>query len=320
MLRDTAQQLDGEFPGHAGDVVIGRNGELTLRRLTAKEVPPTAIALQAALDSRIPSRNILDILASIEHWTGFTRHFGPLSGNDPKLRNARERYLLTVFAMGCNLGPNQAARHLSNGVTPHQLSFINRRHTSLEQLHDACRDLTELYLRLDLPKLWGEGKKVAAGGTQYDFYDQNLLVGMHFRYRKMGAVAYRHVADNYIAYFRNFMPPGMLEALYVLEGLQKAGLSVEPDTVYSDTHGQSETVFAYTFLVGIQLMPRIRRWKDLIFYRPDETTSYRHIDSLFTDVVDWQLIHDHWPDLMLRWIASKEMRQEVTGTTNKIES
>lgn len=365
LLRDTAQQLDDEFPAHAGDVVIGRNGEPTLRRLTAKEVPPSAIALQAALESRIPARNILDILANIEHWTGFTRRFGPLSGNDPKLRNARERYLLTVFALGCNLGPNQAARHLSNGVTPHQLSFTNRRHMSLEQLDDACRDLTELYLRLDLPKLWGEGKKVAADGTQYDFYDQNLLVGMHFRYRKMGAVAYRHVADNYIAYFRNFMPPGMLEALYVIEGLQKAGLSIDADTVYSDTHGQSETVFAYTFLVGIQLMPRIRGWKDLTFYRPDKSTSYRHIDSLFTDVVDWQLIHDHWPDLMqvaisieqgrvssplllrklsaegrnnrlfrasrelgrvlrtiylLRWIGSKEMRQEVTGTTNKIES
>ncbi|PZP90123.1 MAG: Tn3 family transposase, partial [Variovorax paradoxus] len=33
-----------------------------------------------------------------------------------------------------------------------------------------------------------------ADGTQFDFYDDNLLAGYHFRYRKMGAVAYRHVA------------------------------------------------------------------------------------------------------------------------------
>lgn len=365
LLRDTAQRLDDDFPKHAGDVVINKAGEPSVKRVTAKDVPASAIALQAAIESRVAPRNILDILANIEHWTGFTRHFGPLSGDEPKLRNARERYLLTVFALGCNLGPNQAARHLSNGVTPHQLSYANRRHLGLEQLDDACRDLTELYLRLDLPKLWGEGKKVAADGTQYDFYDQNLLAGMHFRYRKMGAVAYRHVADNYIAYFRHFIPPGVLEALYVIEGLLKAGLSVEPDTVYSDTHGQSETVFAYTYLVGIQLMPRIRGWKDLTFYLPDRNANYRHIDSLFTDVVDWDLIQQHWPDLMqvaisvqqgkvaspillrklsaegrnnrlfrasrelgrvlrtiylLRWIGSKDMRQEVTGTTNKIES
>ncbi|MEA2732884.1 MAG: hypothetical protein QOF70_7359, partial [Acetobacteraceae bacterium] len=34
----------------------------------------------------------------------FTRHFGPLSGSDPKIGKAAERYLLTIFAMGCNLG------------------------------------------------------------------------------------------------------------------------------------------------------------------------------------------------------------------------
>ncbi|WP_156226467.1 DUF4158 domain-containing protein, partial [Herbaspirillum chlorophenolicum] len=122
MLADTAAQVDSEFPQHAGDVSIGANGEPTLRRVTAREIPASAIALQAAIDSRLVPRNLLDILANIEHWTGFTRNFGPQSGDDPKLRNARERYLLTVFAMGCNLGPHQAARHLSNGVTPHQLS------------------------------------------------------------------------------------------------------------------------------------------------------------------------------------------------------
>lgn len=365
LLTETAKKIDEEFPQHAGDVVIGSTGEPTLRRVAAREVPASAIALHAAIENRTVPRNLLDVLANIEHWTGFTRNFGPQSGDDPKLRNARERYLLTVFAMGCNLGPNQAARHLSNGVTPHQLSYANQRHMSLEQLDNACRDLTELYLRLELPKLWGEGKKVAADGTQHDFYDQNLLVGMHFRYRRMGAVAYRHVADNYIAVFRHFIPPGVLEAVYVIEGLMKAGLSVQADTVYSDTHGQSETVFAFTHLAGIQLMPRIRNWKDLRFYRPEKGMRFRHIDRLFSDVVDWKLIRDHWRDLMqvsisiqagkiaspmllrklsqegrhnrlfaaarelgrvlrtvylLRWISSKEMRQEVSATTNKIES
>ena len=365
MLADTAAQVDSEFPQHAGDVSIGANGEPTLRRVTAREIPASAIALQAAIDSRLVPRNLLDILANIEHWTGFTRNFGPQSGDDPKLRNARERYLLTVFAMGCNLGPHQAARHLSNGVTPHQLSYVNQRHMSLEQLDNACRDLTELYLRLELPKLWGDGTKVAADATHHNFYEQNLLVGMHFRYKRMGAVAYRHVADNYIANFRSFIPPGMLEAIYVIEGLMKAGLSVQPDTVYSDTRGQSEVVFTFTYLNGIQLMPRIRNWKDLKFYKADKATKYKHIDRLFSDVVDWKVIQNHWQDLMqvaisiqqgkvaspmllrklshdglhnrlfaaarelgrvlrtiylLRWISQKEMRQEVTATTNKIES
>jgi TnpA family transposase len=236
---------------------------------------------------------------------------------------------------------------------------------SVDKLETAQRELIELYLRLDLPKHWGDGKTVAADGTQYDFYENNLLAGYHHRYRKMGAVAYRHVADNYIAVFRHFIPPGVWEAIYVIEGLLKAGLSVQADTVHSDTQGQSAAVFAFTYLLGINLMPRIRNWKDLKFFRPDNGTKYKHIDRLFSTTVDWELIERHWQDLMqvalsiqagtissplllrrlgsesrrnrlylaarelgnvvrtvflLEWIGSREMRQEVTATTNKVES
>jgi TnpA family transposase len=181
----------------------------------------------------------------------------------------------------------------------------------------------------------------------------------------MGAVAYRHVANNYIAVFRHFIAPGVWEAIYVIEGLLKAGLSVESDTVHSDTQGQSSTVFAFTHLLGIKLMPRIRNWKSLTLYRPEKAAKYEHINRLFSGVVDRELIERHWKDLMqvalsiyagrissatllrklgsssrknrlffaaqelgnvvrtmflLEWIGNREMRQEITANTNKVES
>lgn len=365
-LTETAQKLDDKFPECRSDVALTANGEPVLRKVTAREIPPSAISLQNTLTQRMPARHILDVLANIEHWMYFTRHFGPLSGNEAKLKQAAERYLMTIFAMGCNLGPSQAARHLADSnVSAHMLSFVNRRHLSLENLETALRELNEVYLRLDLPKIWGDGKTVAADGSQYDFYDDNLLAGYHFRYRKMGAVAYRHVANNYIAVFRHFIPPGVWEAIYVIEGLLKAGLSVEAETVHADTQGQSATVFAFTHLLGIKLMPRIRNWKNLILFRPDKSIKYQHINRLFDETADWELIEKHWQDLMqvalsiysgkissatllrklgsysrknrlyfaaqqlgnivrtgflLEWIGSREMRQEVTANTNKIES
>src|SRR5262245_66199335 len=45
-------------------------------------------------------------------------------------------------------------------------------------------------------------------------------------------------------------------------------------------------------------MPRIRNWKDLVFFRPDKETKYQHVDALFTEVIDWKLIETHWRDLM----------------------
>lgn len=364
-LESTAQQLDDKLPSCHGDVSINEAGDPVLRRVVARDIPPSAISLQTAITQRMPARHVLDIMANIEHWIQFTRHFGPMSGSDPKLKEPAERYLMTIFAMGCNLGPNQAARHLAGNVTPHMLSYTNRRHLPLDKLDKANRELVELYLQLDLPKLWGDGKAVAADGTQFDFYDENLLAGYHFRYRKMGAVAYRHVANNYIAVFQHFIPPGIWEAIYVIEGLLKADHSVEVDTVYSDTQGQSATVIAFTHLLGINLMPRIRNWRNLVMYRPDRSAKYKHINSLFADTVDWSQIETHWQDLMqvalsiqagkisspmllrklgsysrrnklyhaaqelgcvirtiflLKWIGNRELRQEVTANTNKIES
>jgi TnpA family transposase len=364
-LTETAAEVDNNFPQNT-DLTINSSGEPVLRRVAAKDIPDSAAALQTAITQRMPTRNLLDILINMEHWTNFSRHFGPLSGSDPKLDQAAERYLQTVFAIGCNLGPTQAARHMAGAVSAHMLSFVNRRHFTVEKLEAAQRELIELYLLLDLPRVWGNGRTVAADGTQYDFYDENLLAGYHFRYRKMGAVAYRHVANNYIAVFSHFIPPGVWEAVYVIEGLMKASqLSVQPDTVHSDTQGQSVTVFAFTHLLGINLMPRIRNWKDLHFFRPSRKSRYKHIDSLFAAPIDWRLIETHWKDLMqvalsiqngkissamllrklgnesrqnrlflaaqevgravrtiflLEWISSLRLRQEVTGTTNKIES
>jgi Tn3 transposase DDE domain len=72
----------------------------------------------------------------------------------------------------------------------------------------------------------------------------------------------------------------------------------QPTTVHADTQAQSTPVHALSFLLGIKLMPRIRNWKDVTFFRPSKDAKYRHIDALFSDTVDWQLIQDHWPDLL----------------------
>lgn len=74
--------------------------------------------------------------------------------------------------------------------------------------------------------------------------------------------------------------------LYIIDGLLKNKSDIQPDTLHADTQGQSTPVFALSYLLGIHLMPRIRNWKDLKFFRPDKHTNYKHIDPLFKDVID----------------------------------
>lgn len=76
LLTETAKKIDEEFPQHAGDVVIEALANRHCGESLRGEVPASAIALHAAIENRTAPRNLLDVLANIEHWTGFTRNFG----------------------------------------------------------------------------------------------------------------------------------------------------------------------------------------------------------------------------------------------------
>jgi TnpA family transposase len=80
--------------------------------------------------------------------------------------------------------------------------------------------------------------------------------------------------------------------------LLKNTSDIQPGTLHADTHGQSEPVFGLAYILGVKLFPRMRTWNDVKFYRPTKDTRYKHIDALFTDTIDWDLIERHWQDLM----------------------
>lgn len=69
---------------------------------------------------------------------------------------------------------------------------------------------------------------------------------------------------------------------------------------------ESFPVFGLAYLLGFDLLPRIRDFKDMVFYRPAAGVRHAHIDALFGDSVHWRLIEDHWQDLMRVVISIRE--------------
>jgi TnpA family transposase/uncharacterized coiled-coil protein SlyX len=312
LLKEKSIEVDIHYPDN-GQIIINEKNEPILKRAKAKNVSKSTADLENAIYKYLPERDIIQILCNVEHWLNWTRHFGPLSGSDPKLENAIERYVTLVFGYGCNLGPTQTSRHMKNSVTPHMLSFANRRHITASRLDEAIKDIINLYNKCYLPKLWGNNKIAAVDGTMFDLYKENLVSEYHIRYGGNGGIAYHHVSDTYIALFSHFIPCGVWEAIYIIDGLLKNKSDVQPDTIHGDTQAQSSPVFALTYLLGIKLMPRIRNWKDLKFYRFDKIHEYKHINSLFSDIVDWKLIETHWKD-MLQVILSIKTGKIVPST------
>lgn len=117
------------------------------------------------------------------------------------------------------------------------------------------------------------------------------------------ADGYYHVSDKYVALFSHFIPCGVHEGIYILDGLLANTSDIQPEIVHGDTQAQSYPVFGLAHMLGIQLMPRIRNIKDLTFFRPEPGRAYKNIQALFGDNIDWQLIATHLHD-MLRVVIS----------------
>jgi TnpA family transposase len=295
-LTAAAAEVDAGLPDNT-ELSIDDDGTPHLKRLPTAAQPTGLTDFEQEIRSRMPERHLLDILKHAEHWSRYTRHFGPPSGADPKLAQSIQRYLLTVFGYGCNLGPSQTARHAPGLATAQALRRINAQHINAGKLEAAMVDIINQYARFALPRHWGRGHAAIADGTHVKLRENNLIGSRHIRYGGYGGIAYHHIADSYVALFTSFIPCGVWEAIHILDGLLKNRSVVQPDTLHADTQGQSEPVFGLCRLLGIKLMPRMRGIGEATFYRPAASIRYQHIDALFGGEIDWNLIATHARDV-----------------------
>jgi TnpA family transposase len=77
------------------------------------------------------------------------------------------------------------------------------------------------------------------------------------------------------------------------------------------------------YLLGIKLMPRIKNWKHLTFYRPQKNARYQHIEALFSDHIDWRLITENFDEMLKTAVSIKAgnlMPSTVSAETRLIQS
>ena len=220
--------------------------------------------------------------------------------------------MATLFCYGCNLGPTQTARSIPN-ISRKQVAYLNLSHTRQKDLALATEDVINAYNRYELPRYWGSGSTASVDGTRFDMYEQNIMSEYHLRYASYGGIGYYLVSDKYIALFSRFIPCGVREALHLLDGILENTSDIQPKTIHGDTHAQSTVVFGLAHLLGIKLMPRIKDINSLIFFKPDGRSVYPHIDSLFSENINYALIADNYKE-MLR-VAVSVAEGKVSAST-----
>ncbi|MDB4222939.1 Tn3 family transposase [Granulosicoccus sp.] len=294
------------------EYVVLENSKLVLKRRPAKVSPKSLDKLDQALRKQLPEISIIDLLIDTTKWLPLKRFFGPLSGHEGQLADFDRRLVASLFCYGCNLGPTQTARSIA-GMSRKQVAYLNLSNTSEKNLVDATAKVINAYNQYELPRFWGRGNTASVDGTRFDMYEQNLLSEYHVRYASYGGIGYYLVSDNYIALFSRFIPCGVREAVHLIDGLMENESDIQPTRIHGDTHAQSTVVFGITHLLGIKLMPRIKDINSLIFFKPDRRHAYEHIDAIFSEGINYDLIRKHYRE-MLRIVISIKLGK-VTAST-----
>ena len=121
-LRHTAATVDDGYPNNSDLVIDADTCRPVLKRHSKTEHRRSVTVLAGLVEERMNEVSLLDITTRSAHWVGWHRHFGPLSGSDPKIADPLGRYSVIAFTYGTNLGPYQMSRHLRGAVSPHEIS------------------------------------------------------------------------------------------------------------------------------------------------------------------------------------------------------
>ena len=209
-----------------------------------------------------------------------------------------EKVIASLHSLACNLGPMQTSR--STRFSEKQIINAKKYYLSENNLRRAIVQIVNLYNKLNITNYWGDGSSVSADGRLIKMVDKNLLAAWNVKYHSIGGMLYTHVSDKYIAIYSQFINCGVYEAEYLLDALfdQNNDIDIKPTKVHADTHGQTELMFAFCYLLGIRLMPRIRNMGRSQLYKPSFSYNYGHIDRIFKHAINWSKIYAAYYDLL----------------------
>ncbi len=310
-LQQTAKKVDENYQNNP--YLIIENSLPILKKLPKKKEHPDLEKTKQMIMGEMPIKSIVDVIVEIEHWLSLSVHFKPLSGYQTKISDYPSRFVATSLSYGCNMGPTQTERSLLK-YTRKQIAWLFNHHVNDQKLLKVITILINRYNIFALPKHWGLGDSLSVDGTFWDMYTQNLLAAHHIRYGRYGGVGYYHVSDRYIATFSNFISCGAHESIYLLDGVVENDSDIQAKKVHGDSWAQSEVLFGLAALLAIQIMPRIKQFKHLYYYKASRNDHYENIDELFTEKpIDWELIETHYHD-MLR-VAISIFKGKVKAST-----
>ena len=301
-MRAALDRFDRGLPRNADVRITTRGGGwIRLTPLQPKPPPANIEALKTAVAAEWPMTGLLDMVKEADLRLSFTdRLRSPTAYEALDRAVLRPRLLLCLNGMGTNAGLKRMAS-VQHGTGYRDLLYVRRRYITAEQLREAIAEVTNATLRVRDPLIWGEGTNACASDSKhFGAWDQNLTTQWHVRYGGRGVMIYWHVERKSLGIHSQLKSPSSSEVASMIQGVLRHCTELEVDRQYVDSHGQSIVAFAFTRLLGFQLLPRLKRIGKQRLYRPDagQAGAYPKLAAVLTRPIDWELIRQQYDEMI----------------------
>lgn len=286
-------------------VKITSAGKIKLTPLKPQLPPVNLEKLGDELEQRWPQTTILDIFKEAELRIGFTDEFSSVATREVLDRETiRKRLVVALHAIGTNAGLKRARADQKYA----DLKYIMRRFVTRDAVRNAIRGVVNEIFKVRQVHIWGEGTtSCAADSKKFGSWDQNLMTEWHSRYGGRGVMIYWHVEKNSTCIYSQLKRCSSSEVEAMIEGVLQHCTAMSVDKAYVDSHGQSEVAFAFSFLLGFQLLPRLKgiRREKLNSPGPRKAGDYPNLQPIMDKAINWQLIKEQYDEMVKCAVAIK---------------
>ncbi|MEY8715472.1 transposase [Francisella philomiragia] len=281
---------------------------IKIEKLRKQNEPPQLNKIKKEVTQKWSNTSLLDVLKEANVLTDFINEFY-YSGDKEILDKeiVKKRLLLAILGYGTNTGLKSVSAG-SNNVSYSELQYIKDRYFDPDNLREAIRKMINYLLSIQVPEVWENcSTSLASDSTHFKASDQNLMSQFHPRYRNTGVMVYWHVDRNSICIYSQLKSCLSSEVSSMIEGILRHSSNKNVEKNYVDTHGQSEVGFAFSYILGFKLLPRLSNIsKQKLYYtNKNDSSNYSNLTDILSRPIKWNLIEEQYDQIIKYTTALK---------------
>ena len=287
-----------------------KSGSIKITPFDPQAEPQNLELLKQDIAKLWPNLQLIDVLKEADFRIGFTKCFESVATREAINEDVlRKRLLLCAFGFGSNIGLKRMSGIGEFSENYDDLRYVKRRFMTCQNVRFAIQEVVNEIHKIRDPKVWGYGTiACAADSKKMSVWDQNLLVEWHARYGGRGVMIYWHVDKKGLCVHSKLKTCSSSEVSAMIHGVLHHDTDMDIKEISTDTHGQSSIGFAFSELFGFDLLPRIKNINKQKLYCSSRALKKKYTnltDALAADVIDWELIRQHYRDIVRHAAALK---------------